>query len=208
MTDKDFLLNLTSNQENLQVLAKTPGSLDEVFKKAQELSTRDGIDGGAWLRFQQAFSSALVIRTEAAAAFSDDHMFLLYKDYFQNWFDQEGFRDQSKEEALHGPFASIQQAFTSTIKNHHHKCLEYLLMNAQIANYDIDGLGLAVALGDHNINVLFLLWKYADKENYSYTGALGDRIRPEIRRRYQQVESLIGNDLRTLLLQFKVLREM
>ncbi len=199
---KTFMGNVMQNPEMLEAMAKSPEDFQSVVNFINKL-TDNRIPGGDFFKLSNAVNDTLVISSEAAEVFSDEDMLLLYKSYFQEWFDVEHF---SKQGAGFGNpvFGAIQQAFTTSTKCNHIQCFEYLIKNVQIQDYDIDGLDMAIALKEQRKYILELLYMYADKNTYGKTGSLEHLVGPKIRQEFNDA-IWMSEILRDKLTDFKIL---
>lgn len=196
---EDFYRNVESNEDMLREMATNPESAQAVFDKIMELCGDRGMPGSDTLKLLEKIGSSVLIKSEVAANFSDLDMLKLYGNYFEKWFQLEGFGEAGA--GFGNPvFSAIQAAFTSSTKNNHVLCFEYLITNAAIGNYDVDALDLLIALKERKVSILELMYLHADKETYGTKGPsrhiLGPAIQAEFDRASRWLDPTIHNKLR------------
>lgn len=202
LTVEQYLSNIMENKSLLEEMAKDPNVFQQVLDKANEISG-GRIPGGPYVRLAEKVSETILVSSEAAAAFTDEEMLLLYTDYYHKWFLVPGFNVAGA--GFENPiFSAIQSAFTASAKHNHSKCFAYLMQNVAIEDYDIDGLTLFVALQERHRIILGLIGCFANAEKFGMEGALGGLIHPRTIALFRN-STWMGNALREDFSRFKML---
>jgi len=174
----------------------------ELLSNAAKEQGLTGIPGSDWMSIQQKMNETILIRSEVAAAFSDDDIKILTEDQYKHWF-----REYSGQPVI-PVFEAIQTLFTSCVKNNHVKSLKYLLENTPMEEYDIDGLDMLIAIKDQKPDVINLLIEHLDRESYGFQGVPGiaERVHAEAKRHLSEA-TWMDQEMRTKLLEFEMFKD-